>query len=429
MAEFGARGAMGRTVWLSALLPALALGACQFLDLNRDLEKISARAEVYGTIEKPEASDHPVLVVIFRDSLSRKRVLNAKLVENDEFRFSVPGGRYVLFAFEDTNGDLAYQAGEPAAQAGRPEAFALEDGELRSVTLKLHRDGVAIAAAPDDAEAATDEERYPELWSGHKNIGAVVALDDPRFDRAYGQMGLWEPLRFSLEVGPGLYMLEPYDPKRVPVVFIHGLGGTPRDFATLIGQIDRRRYQPWLLAYGSGLRLDLNAGYFFDALTQLRLKHGFQRLYLVAHSMGGLVTQGFLNRHRIKRSGYLKLLVTLATPWGGHEAAQKGVDNAPVVVPAWRDMAPGSAYLEALQASTLPPDLPHHLMFAFGGSSLMTAAANDGTVTVASQLHPNMQLRAERLYGFDASHVGILSDPQAIDQLFDILDQHSTVTR
>ena len=58
----------------------------------------------------------------------------------------------------------------------------------------------------------------------------MAALSDPRFDRDNGRMGLWEPFDFLLEVGAGVYMLEPYDPSRTPVVFVHGMGGSPREF-------------------------------------------------------------------------------------------------------------------------------------------------------------------------------------------------------
>ncbi len=94
-----------------------------------------------------------------------------------------------------------------------------------------------------------------------------------------------------MEVGPGLFLLEPYDPNKIPVLFVHGINGTPLDWRTIIESLDRRRFQPWILAYASGLPLEANAKYMIEAVTQLRFKYGFESLFLVAHSMGGLVSQ------------------------------------------------------------------------------------------------------------------------------------------
>jgi hypothetical protein len=61
------------------------------------------------------------------------------------------------------------------------------------------------------------------------------------------------------------------------------------------------------------------------------------------------------------------LLVTLSTPWGGHELAASGVANSPVVIPSWYDMVPGSPYQEALFKHNLPEHLEYHLLFSHRG--------------------------------------------------------------
>ena len=54
-------------------------------------------------------------------------------------------------------------------------------------------------------------------------------------------------------------------------------------------------------------------------------------------------------------------------------------------------------------------------------SAIDKATANDGAVTVASQLDPAAQARATRLYGYDASHTGILSDKASVGQIHKLL--------
>src|SRR5262249_61670201 len=55
----------------------------------------------------------------------------------------------------------------------------------------------------------------------------------------------------------GLYFLEPYDPTRIPVVFVHGLMSSPYTWVKTINGLQqdpelRKRYQPWVFGYATG---------------------------------------------------------------------------------------------------------------------------------------------------------------------------------
>ena len=54
-------------------------------------------------------------------------------------------------------------------------------------------------------------------------------------------------------------------------------------------------------------------------------------IMVVAHSMGGLVSRGFLQRYRAGGKAAIPLFVSIATPWDGHKAAELGVKTAPAV--------------------------------------------------------------------------------------------------
>lgn len=203
----------------------------------------------------------------------------------------------------------------------------------------------------------------------------------------------------------------------MPVLFVHGIGGTPRDFAAAIAALDPARFEPWVAHYASRLPLETSAAYLDGALAQLELELGIGEIAVVAHSMGGLVARRTIQRRAARGGPPVRLLVTLATPWGGQGAAQLGVDAAPVAIPVWHDMAPGSPFLDALAGAPLPAGTPHHLFFAYGGGRLPSLAASDGTVTLASQLEPRIQAAAARLRGYEVGHTATLSDPQAIAAL------------
>lgn len=398
----------------------LGLGACQIIQMGRDLREIVKYSVINGTIARQESSGGPVVVALFAKKLKRRRLVEARLVETGQFRFVVEPGKYFLVAFEDLNRDYRYQIGEPAGYHGKPTRIELRAGDLwTNVELALSREVTLGARAGGTSDL--------DLWPADDNLGTVLTLQDRRFAPRYAKMGLWQPLRFSLEVGPGLYLLEPYDPAKIPIVFVHGIGGSPRDWAVLVQGLDRGRYQPWFLAYPSGLRLEVNADYLFDALRRLHRRLGFERAYLVAHSMGGLVSQAFVNRYRESRAGYLKLFVTLSTPWGGHLAAQYGVEHTPdpLVVPVWRDMAPDSGFIRSLRQAVLPPNLPYYLLYSHRGGRFPSPIANDGVVSVASQLEPAARARARQVVGYDVDHGGILADEEVAQMLDALFDRYS----
>jgi len=400
-----------------------AVAGCQFADLAQEIDQMEEFSAISGRIELDTPSGDPVAVALFSDALQRDELVDAQLIETREFHFAAPPGNYFIFAFEDTNRDFRYQPNERAGYFGDPTAIALQAGaDQADIRIRLRKN----LSLPDSEGASTtaserDNGAFPKLWVGRKNVGAIASLENAQFGEEFGNLGMWEPLRFSLEVGPGLFLLEPYDPNKTPILFVHGIDSTPQAWREIIERLDRRRFQPWVLSYASGLPLEANADYMFDAVTQLRLLHDFERLFIVAHSMGGLLSHAFVDRHRADSTGYLKFFVTLATPWGGHSAAQLGVDYAPAVVPVWRDLAPTSTFLSTLQSSDLPENLPYHLMFSYRGGGLPSTTANDGAVSVASQLHLAAQARAERIYGFDTSHTDILSDDTVIQLLNEIL--------
>jgi hypothetical protein len=135
--------------------------------------------------------------------------------------------------------------------------------------------------------------------------------------------------------------------------------------------------------------------------------------------MGGLVAGGLINNQiESGNAKHLRLLVTLSTPWGGHELAASGVANSPVVIPSWYDMVPGSPYQEAIFRQNLPDHLEYHLLFSHRGKFNVISRGNtDGAVSLKSQLIYPAQQRALHIRGYDEDHVGILSSPQVIEDL------------
>ncbi len=101
----------------------------------------------------------------------------------------------------------------------------------------------------------------------------------------------------------GLYMLEPYDPERIPVLMVHGLWSSPMTWMDMFNDLRsfpevRERYQFWFYLYPSGQPFWLSATQLRTDLTAMRKvfdgnrrDDSLDQMVLVGHSMGGLVSR------------------------------------------------------------------------------------------------------------------------------------------
>ncbi len=412
---------------IACLALGLGVSACSLLTLKKDIERDRMQAAVEGHAGIAAASSAPIVVVVYDPRAAAVADLFV-LPRPGPFFFTLAPGTYQLGAFEDHNRDLSHQpADEPAVLLGAPTDVALQPGEHRT-GLDLTIDPGAKVRLPFAVGAvAADGKRIHRLPS--PQLGTIVDLDDPRFSDENAKLGLWDPMRFLSSVGAGVYFLEPYDPEKIPVLFVHGALGHPGNWKDLVPTLDRSRFQPWLVYYPTAPDLERVAEMLVRALSNLQFKYRFPRLILVAHSMGGLVTRAALN-FAMQHPGTGRIVdipafVTLSTPWNGHSGAALGVEYSPVVAPSWRDMAPDSAFLQRLPETALPPECEYSLLFSYHGTSRFGSEANDGTVAVSSELSMPIQLQAARVLGFDETHTGILKSAGAAAQVNAILHRAS----
>jgi hypothetical protein len=197
---------------------------------------------------------------------------------------------------------------------------------------------------------------------------------------------------------------------------VHGAAGSAQDFRALIDGLDRKRFQAWVYQYPSGAAVDSMAYLLYWKLLNLRLRHNFQSLVVVAHSMGGLVVRSFLVNHGAEFP-QLRLFVSISTPWGGEPSADLGVRHSPAVVPSWRDMQPEGDFMRRLFERRLPAHVQQVLFFGHKGGYSLMRPTTDGTVTLASQLRMPAQAEARLVIGFDEDHTSILASSQVTAQL------------
>jgi pimeloyl-ACP methyl ester carboxylesterase len=246
----------------------------------------------------------------------------------------------------------------------------------------------------------------------------VNSLDDEIFDPQYGEMGLFDTRKFFAHTQRFMFGLEKVDPGKTTVIFVHGVAGTPRDFKYFVDGLDRTHYQPWFYFYPSGMPLQKLGPYLSETLRISVLHFHPKRVIVVAHSMGGLVSLAALNELcRNDAPPYLKGYISFNSPYGGVESAGKALKQAPAIVDSWRDVAPGSSFLERLYQGTATRKIPFHFFFGY-----KTGDSSDGTITLQSQLEHRIQFTAYKSYGFNATHVGILNDDEARQTFYRALD-------
>jgi len=285
----------------------------------------------------------------------------------------------------------------------------------------------AFVLSPRVAPELADAQAAVEL-SVHFTVGEIREIGHPGFDRSHANDGLWAPLTMVEKVGAGIYFLEPYDPERIPVLFIHGIDGTPRDFRNMIESLDRSRFQAWAFHYPTGLRMHVVVRILHGLVDQLRRKHGFGALFVTAHSAGGLVSRGYLRSMLSNGDQYVKLLVTFSSPWEGHRWAAVGTQYMFSPVPSWFDLSPGSEFLISLREPLQHSGhrIPHFVFFGFRRTpSIVMTESSDGVIAMASQLPLWVQEQAERCWGFDVAHTGILSDGAALKRYDSLLKREA----
>ena len=428
MREFrGIVSALLRLRWWPSWVALLLLSGCMFQRLGRDLEQVREHAVLSGSVRTEHPSDLPILVLVYTGEAGHERLVDYFVMAGPgRYYFVVPAGTYRIAAFVDVNRDFTYAPGvDPSAllHAGQPvraPAAATLDG-LDVEIPDAGREPIPFAFSSANGEVFA-EGSQPDL----RFVGTVTRIDDPRFSDDNAHRGLWQPVEFVRQVGAGVYFLEPYDPKRIPVLFIHGALGHPGDWSAIVAALDRGRFQPWLAYYPTATRLDTTTMALDRWMEQLYVRHRYRRLAIVAHSMGGLIARAFINRVVAAgdgRAAGVRLFLTVSTPLDGSELAQLAVDQSPVVAPSWYDIAPRSPFLRSLLETELPPTLPHDILYSYGGNSrLMYSQPNDGSVTVASQLLPRALVRARVVRGFNESHTSILDNARAAELINERLE-------
>src|SRR5262249_54448351 len=134
-----------------------------------------------------------------------------------------------------------------------PEEFAPPQGMAAAVTATLDFHGSDAVLALRRPSTNLNEPVEGKVRPLDADFSAAISYFEPPKNL------LLSDLMGTLRGGnrmekTGLYFLEPYDPSRIPVVFVHGLMSSPFTWVKTINGLQqdpeiRKRYQPWVFGY------------------------------------------------------------------------------------------------------------------------------------------------------------------------------------
>jgi len=378
------------------------------------------RLIISGDIVKNKKSNKNIYVVLYKHIKGDiNKLENYKLIDfsshykSDEYKFFINKGTYFIYACQNLEtlrnkkyayeflSDLIYVNNETETK------IDIKLNEIPSLTIE---DNILISSTKDKSifkEFGMIEKRF---------------LNDKIFKRKNASLGLWNPLEFFSKIGGGVYLLGDYNKSKKIVLFVHGMNGTPLDFKTIINNLDKEKYLPIVYYYSTGINLNYSVDGLKFSLDKLNEKYPFNELYIIAHSMGGLVSKGLINIYSSKTN--IKKFISISTPWNGQKFAKLGKRLSTNLKGSFENMVPGSAFIENNISIKKAEDMKYYLFFSYKGTnSLILDTSNDGVISLSSQLYEKVQKTADKVYGIDKNHIDILSSKITIDLINNILEE------
>jgi pimeloyl-ACP methyl ester carboxylesterase len=176
-----------------------------------------------------------------------------------------------------------------------PERFAPAKGLAAAVTATVDvrgSDAVLALRRPSSEPSAIVEGKVRPLAADFS--APISYFRPPNNLLLFDLMGMLRGANMMEKTG--LYFLEPYDPSRIPVVFVHGLMSSPFTWIKTINGLQqdpevRKHYQPWVFGYATGNPILYSALRLREELAKVdKLYPNHLPYVVVGHSMGGMLT-------------------------------------------------------------------------------------------------------------------------------------------
>jgi hypothetical protein len=199
---------------------------CTFLQLREETKILQYSTILDGNVSSSfSCNDMPIVVAAYTREKNKREIFHyAMLHQLGPYELIVPRGNYSIVAYADKNRNLCYDKDEAAGQyVGAESVIAPAGGVVLDLDIVIFGPETVSVDFPVGATVSFDGSRKFHSTS----IGAIADLDDPLFTEAFGQKGYWSLLEFFKEAGGNIYFMDEYDPKKIPILFVHGACGSP----------------------------------------------------------------------------------------------------------------------------------------------------------------------------------------------------------
>jgi pimeloyl-ACP methyl ester carboxylesterase len=196
---------------------------------------------------------------------------------------------------------------EPYYQLRQPFAVT---AVIRPVSRAGVQHSVSYGGAGGDGRSVVLEFHNPCLIDSLR-VGSTVIGIERDLTAPFGYLLDQTPRKYTegfldpddADIKPKLFMMEPYQRNKIPVVFIHGLWSDPVTWVDMVNELRAhgdlyRRYQFWFFRYPTGGELLESAAELRGQLQSARElfdpQHqdaALEQTILVGHSMGGLLAK------------------------------------------------------------------------------------------------------------------------------------------
>jgi hypothetical protein len=186
----------------------------------------------------------------------------------------------------------------PGQDQHRPPATAVLQPAGNPVDWRSHRQRLALYDPYACGQVQFGERRYP--LASDRTTPLAVQVRHSNVIRI-GLEGVFRPEVLMEQAG--IYMLQPYQPGKIPVVFVHGLAGHPSSFIQTINKLQNDcelspHYQLWFYLYPTGEPMTSSAARLkrvlrdaIETLDPAGVDPALRNMVIVAHSQGGVVAK------------------------------------------------------------------------------------------------------------------------------------------
>lgn len=176
------------------------------------------------------------------------------------------------------------------------DPFAQGKHAYYGATGVLEFNGSQCTAALIDPLSSETVSLGGQIYPLSANFTAPIALALAELKPRKKELGgLFKPDQFA--TGPRLARLQPYDPKKIPILCIHGLGDSQATWAPMIetlraDPVIRQNYQVWFFSYPSGYPYPYSASILRKQMDAIKARYpDHKEIVLLGHSMGGMISR------------------------------------------------------------------------------------------------------------------------------------------